>query len=653
MTMRSPHMTLFVAVGIVALATTSAVFTPHAWGQAGIDLLGKDYKGFEISTPDPGLCKKACDDDRRCRAYTYVRPGYQSANARCYLKSEVPAPVRNDCCTSGIKAAVPIGPSITATEAPRPPAARPPQPPQATMGRFSPQCDPTLSVPEVPALSLSCEQETWADFILRECAGAFWDKIDALAQTALTFDNLQNTANVTYELYDKGKELVEQIAELSAGVEVYAAKCAVTGVLKFSPETGDAYAVLEATKKAVDHLKEANEGLQKRLAQGGDIRLHGDERTAWDELKRAYGTGDVMRKLKDALVKVYDEYRGPEAVSLDQLISANSSTRLCRIPQADAALRQAGQTAVRALAQAEYRRAKAIRVRGCKLEAVRNALNKMDPSYIAGDRWQRDSFIWMSCGTYCEEWRAAVDAENDAQAAAERLRKSLASVNAACQELKSVDDMGRRQEDSYYAFMRTAKNALSPGRCDVADAKQAVTRMQVMEEDACIKAAGLNASADLAAQIDKRSKEPACVSGPAQGGTLVGMCHVAYEGQMYKGQWVPGAKPKDESIVLRWGWDAAHRVYSVTFGSGQRAVGSSTSFSFSDGCEQGPPYRCDSRCEKDFVPGCIYKSRSSWLVKGNVAVSASSGSLQLQWYDRAGGFVSQSKGTTTCNLKKP
>lgn len=68
-----------------------------------IDRGGGDYKNIELP-PDPtGLtCKAACEGEARCRAWTYLRPGYGGPQARCYLKDKVKAPRRRPCCISGV-----------------------------------------------------------------------------------------------------------------------------------------------------------------------------------------------------------------------------------------------------------------------------------------------------------------------------------------------------------------------------------------------------------------------------------------------------------------------------------------------------------------------------------------------------------------------
>jgi PAN domain-containing protein len=68
-----------------------------------IDRYGGDYKNFDIPTnPSSEACMKACEDDNRCRAWTFVRSGYVGAAARCYLKDKITRPRRKPCCVSGV-----------------------------------------------------------------------------------------------------------------------------------------------------------------------------------------------------------------------------------------------------------------------------------------------------------------------------------------------------------------------------------------------------------------------------------------------------------------------------------------------------------------------------------------------------------------------
>lgn len=68
-----------------------------------IDRVGGDFRSFDIA-PDPTAtsCAKACQADAKCRAFTYVRPGYAGASARCHLKDRITRPRRKPCCISGV-----------------------------------------------------------------------------------------------------------------------------------------------------------------------------------------------------------------------------------------------------------------------------------------------------------------------------------------------------------------------------------------------------------------------------------------------------------------------------------------------------------------------------------------------------------------------
>ncbi|MFN3350683.1 PAN domain-containing protein [Pseudorhodoplanes sp.] len=69
----------------------------------GIDRFGGDYRSFELpSDPTGTACAKACEAEPRCRAFTYLRPGYGSASARCFLKDRVTRPRPKPCCISGV-----------------------------------------------------------------------------------------------------------------------------------------------------------------------------------------------------------------------------------------------------------------------------------------------------------------------------------------------------------------------------------------------------------------------------------------------------------------------------------------------------------------------------------------------------------------------
>ena len=73
------------------------------WDEQDVDRLGSDYQNFDLSEARYELCRDACANDPSCRAYSYVKPGIQALNARCWLKSSVSDPVPSPCCISGVK----------------------------------------------------------------------------------------------------------------------------------------------------------------------------------------------------------------------------------------------------------------------------------------------------------------------------------------------------------------------------------------------------------------------------------------------------------------------------------------------------------------------------------------------------------------------
>jgi hypothetical protein len=68
-----------------------------------IDRTGGDYRNMDVKTDATGaVCGQACEAEQKCRAWTYVRPGYLGPSARCFLKERITAPRRKPCCVSGV-----------------------------------------------------------------------------------------------------------------------------------------------------------------------------------------------------------------------------------------------------------------------------------------------------------------------------------------------------------------------------------------------------------------------------------------------------------------------------------------------------------------------------------------------------------------------
>lgn len=71
--------------------------------ESGLDRPGHDITSVVLNSAEPSTCAKLCADHKNCKVYTYVNPGVQGSKATCYLKHTIPKPVKNACCTSGVK----------------------------------------------------------------------------------------------------------------------------------------------------------------------------------------------------------------------------------------------------------------------------------------------------------------------------------------------------------------------------------------------------------------------------------------------------------------------------------------------------------------------------------------------------------------------
>jgi hypothetical protein len=73
------------------------------------DRPGRDYKNFDLNLPSPGtfggpedVCRETCQRDGQCKSWTFVKPGFQGPNPRCWLKNAIPSARANNCCVSGV-----------------------------------------------------------------------------------------------------------------------------------------------------------------------------------------------------------------------------------------------------------------------------------------------------------------------------------------------------------------------------------------------------------------------------------------------------------------------------------------------------------------------------------------------------------------------
>jgi len=89
-------------IGLVLLIMLFASFA-EVWAmENNTDRPGRDYKSFDLSSPNPYTCQTACENEEQCQAWTYVKPDVQGPQARCWLKNSGPTPTMNTCCISGV-----------------------------------------------------------------------------------------------------------------------------------------------------------------------------------------------------------------------------------------------------------------------------------------------------------------------------------------------------------------------------------------------------------------------------------------------------------------------------------------------------------------------------------------------------------------------
>jgi len=102
---------------LVTLAFMAAVVAARpALAQADFDRPGGDYLSSPVASGDPADCALVCERDKRCRAWSFNYPTDISSSAVCWLKSNVPARVPDNCCVSGVRGAGVVEPKNNTVE---------------------------------------------------------------------------------------------------------------------------------------------------------------------------------------------------------------------------------------------------------------------------------------------------------------------------------------------------------------------------------------------------------------------------------------------------------------------------------------------------------------------------------------------------------
>lgn len=82
--------------GQSAAPAAEPLTTQYGWARYGTNIGDR----IDLVAASPGLCAAACAKEDGCRSWTYVKPGYQAKHAVCWIKSDNPAPVPDECCVT-------------------------------------------------------------------------------------------------------------------------------------------------------------------------------------------------------------------------------------------------------------------------------------------------------------------------------------------------------------------------------------------------------------------------------------------------------------------------------------------------------------------------------------------------------------------------
>jgi hypothetical protein len=100
-----------------------------AWVEPGVDRPGSDFKILWLRG-GAEACLEACAQNPLCQSYTYVREGVAGRMEGCWLKDDVPPPVEDECCVSGVKTSEAVSRVVRKPVPPRSEAPTPPEKPE-------------------------------------------------------------------------------------------------------------------------------------------------------------------------------------------------------------------------------------------------------------------------------------------------------------------------------------------------------------------------------------------------------------------------------------------------------------------------------------------------------------------------------------------
>jgi len=103
--MRSICFIVLVTLAIGAQPQEAAAQSRFFTIERNIDRPGHDFSNTPAGSAAD--CSFACQAEKQCRAFTFVKPNARDPFGRCFLKNAVPKFVRDNCCSSGVRKAPP------------------------------------------------------------------------------------------------------------------------------------------------------------------------------------------------------------------------------------------------------------------------------------------------------------------------------------------------------------------------------------------------------------------------------------------------------------------------------------------------------------------------------------------------------------------
>jgi hypothetical protein len=101
-TNRTAHLPSKIRSNVVSITKATPISSVSFAIEQNINRPGKDYRG-QANSLNADACRNICAQEDQCVAFTWVRPGVQGPDGKCWLKNEPSTPELNNDTISGLK----------------------------------------------------------------------------------------------------------------------------------------------------------------------------------------------------------------------------------------------------------------------------------------------------------------------------------------------------------------------------------------------------------------------------------------------------------------------------------------------------------------------------------------------------------------------